>query len=144
MGVKWRPDPSELAEFGPKFEEVWDSHYANAPDKPVLWMGIVSRCVCRFHSCSIVTEIIICVAGGYLRLRRIQVGRRSDCCTAAQIFHADLHDGEYNGPPPVPSTPGNNPPCPSSHPGIPRRTRSRTHHACRGRLGPTRLCPQIP
>jgi hypothetical protein len=50
VGVKWRPEASELAEFGPEFEEVWDSHYANAPDKPVLWMGIVSRCVLRFYS----------------------------------------------------------------------------------------------
>jgi len=42
IGIKWRPDPSELAELGPEFKQVWDSHYANAPDKPVLWMGILS------------------------------------------------------------------------------------------------------
>ena len=42
VGIKWRPNPSELAELGPKFKEVWDSHYANAPDKPVLWMGLLS------------------------------------------------------------------------------------------------------
>lgn len=42
VGIKWRPDPSELAELGPEFKEVWDSHYANAPDKPVLWMGLLS------------------------------------------------------------------------------------------------------
>jgi len=39
-GIKWRPTPSELAELGPEFQEYWDSHFANAPDKPVLWMGL--------------------------------------------------------------------------------------------------------
>ncbi|KAI0294584.1 alcohol oxidase-like protein [Russula brevipes] len=39
-GLKWRPEPSELAELGPEFKEVWDSQFANAPDKPVLWFGI--------------------------------------------------------------------------------------------------------
>jgi hypothetical protein len=47
-GIKWRPVLSELPEFGPEFKEVWDSHFANAPDKPVLWIGVVSACVIRF------------------------------------------------------------------------------------------------
>ena len=46
-GIKWRPEPSELAELGPEFEEVWDSYFSNAPDKPVLWMGVLSACVLR-------------------------------------------------------------------------------------------------
>ncbi|KAH8979359.1 alcohol oxidase-like protein [Lactarius hatsudake] len=41
-GIKWRPNPSEVAELGPEFREYWDSYFANAPDKPVLWMGIGS------------------------------------------------------------------------------------------------------
>ncbi|KAH9033868.1 alcohol oxidase-like protein [Lactarius pseudohatsudake] len=41
-GIKWRPKPSEVAELGPEFQEYWDSYFANAPDKPVLWMGIGS------------------------------------------------------------------------------------------------------
>jgi len=45
VGVKWRPGPSELVELGPEFKEVWDSLHANAPDKPVLWMGIFSACL---------------------------------------------------------------------------------------------------
>ena len=45
VGIKWRPGPSELVELGPEFKEVWDSIYANAPDKPVLWMGIFSACL---------------------------------------------------------------------------------------------------
>ena len=49
-GIKWRPEPSELAEFGPEFKEVWDSYYANAPDKPVLFMGAISACVLRLAS----------------------------------------------------------------------------------------------
>jgi hypothetical protein len=47
-GIKWRPDPAELPEFGPEFKEVWDAYFANAPDKPVLWMGIIAACV--FHT----------------------------------------------------------------------------------------------
>lgn len=45
VGLKWRPDPSELVELGPEFKEVWDLLYANAPDKPVLWTGIFSACL---------------------------------------------------------------------------------------------------
>ncbi|KAF8462186.1 alcohol oxidase-like protein, partial [Russula ochroleuca] len=44
-GIKWRPDPSELAEFGPEFKKVWDDYFANAPDKPVTWLGIMSALV---------------------------------------------------------------------------------------------------
>ena len=44
-GIKWRPEPSDLAELGPEFKEVWNSHYANAPDKPVLFMGVLSAWV---------------------------------------------------------------------------------------------------
>ena len=47
VGIKWRPDSSEFPELGPEFKEVWDSHFANAPDKPVLWTGILSRWVNR-------------------------------------------------------------------------------------------------
>lgn len=45
VGIKWRPSPSELVELGPEFNEVWDSIYANAPDKPALWMAIFSACL---------------------------------------------------------------------------------------------------
>ena len=41
-GIKWRPTPSEVAELGPEFQEYWESHFANAPDKPVLCLGISS------------------------------------------------------------------------------------------------------
>ncbi|KAH9046734.1 alcohol oxidase-like protein [Lactarius hengduanensis] len=41
-GIKWRPNPSEVAELGPEFQEYWDSYLANAPDKPVLWIGVGS------------------------------------------------------------------------------------------------------
>jgi hypothetical protein len=44
-GIKWRPEPSELPEFGPEFKELWDAYFANAPDKPVLWMGAMSAYV---------------------------------------------------------------------------------------------------
>jgi len=41
-GIKWRPGLSELPEFGPEFKEVWDSYFASAPDKPMLWIGVAS------------------------------------------------------------------------------------------------------
>ena len=44
-GIKWRPEPSELPGFGPEFKELWDAYLANAPDKPVLWMGVMSSYV---------------------------------------------------------------------------------------------------
>jgi hypothetical protein len=44
-GIKWRPGPSELPEFGPEFKQLWDAYFANAPDKPVLWMGVMSAYV---------------------------------------------------------------------------------------------------
>lgn len=44
-GIKWRPTPSEVEELGPEFQEYWESYFANAPDKPVLWVGIGSSCV---------------------------------------------------------------------------------------------------
>ncbi|KAA1469916.1 alcohol oxidase-like protein [Dentipellis sp. KUC8613] len=41
-GVKMRPaNAEELAEFGPEFKERWNSYFERAPDKPVLWMGLV-------------------------------------------------------------------------------------------------------
>ena len=44
-GIKWRPEPSELPGFGPEFRELWDAYFTNAPDKPVLWMGVMSSYV---------------------------------------------------------------------------------------------------
>ena len=41
-GIKWRPGLSELPEFGPEFEGVWDSYFASAPYKPMLWTGVAS------------------------------------------------------------------------------------------------------
>ncbi|EIM87866.1 alcohol oxidase-like protein [Stereum hirsutum FP-91666 SS1] len=44
-GVKMRPSPSELEAFGPEFKRRWDTEFVDKPDKPVLWMGIVSMLV---------------------------------------------------------------------------------------------------
>ncbi|KAH9054564.1 alcohol oxidase-like protein [Lactarius deliciosus] len=41
-GIKWRPKPSEVTELGPEFQEYWDSYFVNAPDKPVLRIGMFS------------------------------------------------------------------------------------------------------
>ncbi|KAF8262161.1 alcohol oxidase-like protein [Lactarius quietus] len=45
VGFKWRPKPSEVAELGHEFQEYWDSYFANSPDKPVMWFGLVSASV---------------------------------------------------------------------------------------------------
>ena len=45
--IKWRPTASEVAELGPEFQEHWDSHFANAPDKPVSMLGLSSGFVLR-------------------------------------------------------------------------------------------------
>ena len=49
---KWRPKPSEVAELGPEFQEYWESYFANAPDKPVLWFGVGSALVLGLTSLS--------------------------------------------------------------------------------------------
>ena len=41
-GVKIRPTPEELEAWGPEFRKRWESYFAPAPDKPVLWMGPAS------------------------------------------------------------------------------------------------------
>ncbi|KII85161.1 hypothetical protein PLICRDRAFT_116683 [Plicaturopsis crispa FD-325 SS-3] len=41
-GVKMRPNAEDLKELGPDFEETYSSYFANAPDKPVIWIGQVS------------------------------------------------------------------------------------------------------
>ena len=46
-GIKWRPQPSEVAEIGPEFQEYWESYFSCAQDKPVLRIGMMSACVLR-------------------------------------------------------------------------------------------------
>jgi len=41
-GVKLRPTAQELEELGPQFKKQWAEYFANAPDKPVIWIGPVS------------------------------------------------------------------------------------------------------
>jgi alcohol oxidase len=42
-GVKLRPSAEELNdELGPQFARRWAEYFANAPDKPVIWMGPAS------------------------------------------------------------------------------------------------------
>ncbi|KAH9921130.1 uncharacterized protein B0H18DRAFT_1121543 [Fomitopsis serialis] len=40
-GVKMRPSAEELELIGPEFVGHWQKVFANAPDKPVLWLGSV-------------------------------------------------------------------------------------------------------
>ncbi|KAJ3553624.1 hypothetical protein NM688_g3508 [Phlebia brevispora] len=44
-GIRLRPDERELEQIGPEFTETWNELYANAPDKPVMWMGVISMLV---------------------------------------------------------------------------------------------------
>ncbi|KAI0070144.1 alcohol oxidase [Panus rudis PR-1116 ss-1] len=41
-GIKIRPNAEELADIGPAFQKRWNEFFANAPDKPVLWLGLLS------------------------------------------------------------------------------------------------------
>ena len=41
-GIKIRPNAEDLEDIGSVFEERWKSYFANAPDKPVSWIGITS------------------------------------------------------------------------------------------------------
>jgi len=44
-GIKIRPSEKELDDIGPEFRQRWDEYYANSPDKPVFWLGILSMFV---------------------------------------------------------------------------------------------------
>ncbi|KZT03299.1 GMC oxidoreductase [Laetiporus sulphureus 93-53] len=44
-GAKLRPSVRELETIGPEFRQRWEEHYANAPDKPLLWFGVISMFV---------------------------------------------------------------------------------------------------
>ncbi|CCM05910.1 uncharacterized protein FIBRA_08148 [Fibroporia radiculosa] len=41
-GVKLRPDKNELRKIGPDFQQHWMDYFANAPDKPPMWLGPAS------------------------------------------------------------------------------------------------------
>ncbi|TFK36631.1 alcohol oxidase-like protein [Crucibulum laeve] len=41
-GIKMRPNEEDLKILGPAFEERWKTFFADAPDKPVVWIGTVS------------------------------------------------------------------------------------------------------
>lgn len=38
-GIKMRPTEKDLEELGPVFKPRWDDYFANAPDKPIMWIG---------------------------------------------------------------------------------------------------------
>ncbi len=38
-GIKIRPNSTDLEILGPSFAERWSTFFANAPDKPVMFMG---------------------------------------------------------------------------------------------------------
>lgn len=60
-GIKLRPSEEELKVIGPAFTEQWQRVFANAPDKPVLWMGSV--CMYVFRACmvdTLLTDYSIC------------------------------------------------------------------------------------
>ncbi|KAJ7067084.1 GMC oxidoreductase-domain-containing protein [Mycena amicta] len=41
-GIKIRPSRQELEVLGPGFTERWNQFFANQPDKPVMWIGILA------------------------------------------------------------------------------------------------------
>jgi len=44
-GIKLRPSVEDLEIIGPEFTEQWQRVFANAPDKPVIWVGTLSMFV---------------------------------------------------------------------------------------------------
>jgi hypothetical protein len=38
-GIKIRPNEADLREIGPDFERRWKEYFADAQDKPVMWLG---------------------------------------------------------------------------------------------------------
>ncbi|EEB91944.1 hypothetical protein MPER_09620, partial [Moniliophthora perniciosa FA553] len=41
-GIKMRPNAEDLAELGESFTPLWNDFFVNNPDKPVMWMGLIS------------------------------------------------------------------------------------------------------
>jgi alcohol oxidase len=41
-GIKMRPHPEDLPEFGKEFEKIWRQYFEPAPDKPVIVTGIMA------------------------------------------------------------------------------------------------------
>jgi alcohol oxidase len=41
-GIKYRPTQEEIESMGPEFEAVWKEHFANKPDKPLIFIGAMS------------------------------------------------------------------------------------------------------
>jgi alcohol oxidase len=41
-GIKMRPNAEDLQEIGPAFDARWKTYFADAPDKPVVWIGTLA------------------------------------------------------------------------------------------------------
>ncbi|KAK1222865.1 hypothetical protein PQX77_014287 [Marasmius sp. AFHP31] len=41
-GIKIRPHDRDLKELGPAFKKRWEDYFMNAPDKPVMWTGVLT------------------------------------------------------------------------------------------------------
>jgi alcohol oxidase len=41
-GIKYRPNKDEIKSMGPEFENVWKEYFANKPDKPLMYLGMMS------------------------------------------------------------------------------------------------------
>ena len=40
--MKLRPDAEELKAIGPEFTKRWEEYFANAPDKPIMYIGTLA------------------------------------------------------------------------------------------------------
>ncbi|KAK7688538.1 hypothetical protein QCA50_008076 [Cerrena zonata] len=49
-GIKLRPTKEEVEKIGPAFSKKWEAFYANAPDKPVIWLGTMAQFVGDFST----------------------------------------------------------------------------------------------
>lgn len=44
-GIKLRPDNKDLELLGPDFKDPWETYFAPAPDKPIMFLGLISAYV---------------------------------------------------------------------------------------------------
>lgn len=40
--MKLRPDAEELKAIGPEFTKRWEEYFADAPDKPIMYIGTLA------------------------------------------------------------------------------------------------------
>ncbi|KAI0688211.1 alcohol oxidase-like protein [Cerioporus squamosus] len=102
-GIKLRPNARDLAVIGESFRKRWLSYYAPAPDKPVLWFGVVALFLGDRTKLAQPADDLKAYAVGWFLTHPASTGRVH--ITSAEDVDAplDLHPGflDRHGPPQV-------------------------------------------